>query len=593
MHESILILYGSQTGCAEDVALRIGREARRRHFRPEIMALDSLERTRLPHIRLAIFVCSTTGQGEEPDNMKSFWKFLLRKSHSSSALQNLQFTIFGLGDSSYSKFNFPGRKLYRRLLQLGANCIYPRGEGDDQHYLGLDGTLDPWLGGLWETMLTLYSLSPDQEIIPDTARPESTYTVEPKPTSSTPPSAVTPPLSVVEPPGTVRMRLVRNERISTPDHFQDIRHVEFSRDPTDARPLSFSPGSVASLLPQNLPDEVSDFLDHMQWGDQADTPLVIRPREHWVHLPHVLRGTVTLRSLFETHFDIYSVPRRSFFEMLSYFTSDEMETEKLREFCSAEGQDDLYAYSHRVRRTIVEVLKDFRSYAIPLDYIFDIFPDIRARSYSISSCLMQYPDQVHLTVAIVNYRTRMSTPRHGVCSKWLVTLSPEDDMVLPVTIKPGTMNMPSDPTTPLIMIGPGTGVAPMRSFIQARIAQGAADNILIFGCRHAQKDFIYGDEWTTMVNKGQLKLFTAFSRDQDRKIYVQHLIRDAAKTLWPLLNDRKAVVLVSGNANRMPEDVKAAFVELVEQIGGYSKEGALNYIRLMEKTHRYQEECWY
>ncbi|CAG8751863.1 6658_t:CDS:2, partial [Funneliformis mosseae] len=133
---------------------------------------------------------------------------------------------------------------------------------------------------------------------------------------------------------------------------------------------------------------------------------------------------LTLRKLFENYLDIFSTPRRSFFEFLSFFTTDENQTEKLREFCSAEGQDDLYAYNQRVRRTIVEVLQDFPSAKIQLEYILDMFPELQPRQFSISSSSKVHPGQIHLTVAIVQYKTRLQKPRRGVCTKWMSRLKP-------------------------------------------------------------------------------------------------------------------------------------------------------------------------
>ncbi|KAJ1976554.1 NAPDH-dependent diflavin reductase [Dimargaris xerosporica] len=604
MHEPILILYGSQTGCAEDVALRIGREAKRRHFRPEIMAMDALDRTRLPHIPIVIFVCSTTGQGEEPDNMKAFWRFLLRKAIPANALSRMKYTVFGLGDSSYTKYNFPARKLTKRLLQLGARCFYPKGEGDDQHYLGLDGALDPWLQGLWECLLAKYPRPSDIPIIPDSVRPDPTYRVtffseeEENTFKKESDPGLEPPLVAAQatmPSVHVPMTLNKNYRMTAQDHFQDVRHLELQATADYAQQLTFQPGDIACLTPRNLPSEVDSFLDHMGWQSIADRPLLVTPLEPWVHLPALLRRPVTLRTLFEMHFDIYSVPRRSFFEMLSYFTHDEMETEKLREFISAEGQDDLYAYSHRMRRTVVEVLNDFQSHEIPLDYLFDVFPDIRPRSFSIASSLHAHPGQIHLAIGIVRYTTMIKTPRRGVCTKWIETLDPTADahIVLSVTFKRGTMVLPKSSDSPLIMIGPGTGIAPMRAFIQERVFQEAQNNILFFGCRHADKDYLYGQEWAQLEAQGMLKVFSAFSRDQDQKIYVQHRITEQGAYLWPLIASEGATIVVSGNANRMPEDVKDAFLKVIQVHGKMTAYDAHSYIRQMEKSRRYQEECWY
>ncbi|RKO83046.1 flavo protein-like protein [Blyttiomyces helicus] len=133
---SLLILYGSETGCAQEVAERIAREGRRLLLKPRCMAMDDYDRSRLDQEPLVVFVAATTGQGQEPGNMKKFWKSLLRKSLPPNALSTLTFAVFGLGDSSYPKYNFPSKKLHKRLLQLGASAIVPLGEGDDQHYLG-------------------------------------------------------------------------------------------------------------------------------------------------------------------------------------------------------------------------------------------------------------------------------------------------------------------------------------------------------------------------------------------------------------------------------------------------------------------------
>nr|CAG8461424.1 2183_t:CDS:10 [Entrophospora candida] len=476
----ILILYGSQTGFAQDVAERITRQAKRRHFRARNFAMDSYNRDNLINEELVIFVCSTTGQGDEPDNMKKFWKFLLRKNLPKDILNQMKFTVFGLGDSSYVKYNWPAKKLYKRLLQLGAESIYPRGEGDDQHYLGIDGMLDPWLRGLWKVLMDLYPLPPNLKIIPD----------------------------------------------------------------------------------DNSVKEVDEFIKMMDWSDIADDPFILIPNDEDKIIPSHWGTSLTLRKMFEEYLDIFSTPRRSFFEFLSFFTTDADHTEKLKEFCSAEGQDDLYAYSQRVRRTIVEVLYDFSSAKIPIDYIPDIFPELLPRQFSISSSLKFHPKKIHLTVAVVNYKTRLQKPRQGVCTKWLSTL--ELETLIPIRITRGTMRLPTSISTPIILIGPGTGIAVMRTFLQERISEGATENYLIFGCRNREKDYYYKEEWKQYVDNNQLKkIFVAFSRDQDKKVYVQDIIRENSQLFWEIVYER-----------------------------GMTEDQATKYIALLEKNRRYQQEVW-
>ncbi|CAG8650834.1 9689_t:CDS:10, partial [Ambispora leptoticha] len=577
----ILILFGSQTGCGQDVAERIGREARRRLFKTRVLAMDVYDKANLINESLVVFVCSTTGQGEEPDNMKKFWKFLLRKNLPNDILSHLKFTVFGLGDSSYLRYNWPAKKLYKRLIQLGAQSIHPRGDGDDQHYLGYDGALDPWLSGLWKVLMNEFPLPSGMEIIPsDVLYPlliltqtiikflhfllRLNYLTLPpsfriqfiKDDSSNSLSLTKTILS----DGEFFARVLKNERITSHDHFQDVRHMDYK------------PGDVAVFRPKNLSEEVEEFIKMMDWVDIADDPFVLIPNQEDRKVPVHWEQVLTLRKLFENYLDIFSTPRRSFFEMLAFFTTNEDHTEKLREFCSPEGQDDLYAYNQRVRRTIVEVLQDFPSAKIPYDYILDLFPEIQPRQFSISSSSQSYPRRIHLTVAIVKYKTRMHEPRRGVCTKWLAGLL--TDSRIPLKISKGSMRLPTSLSTPVILIGPGTGVAIMRAFIQERVLQGATENYLFFGCRYREKDYFYKSEWEDYINAQQLKIFIAFSRDQDKKIYVQDLITENAHLIWHIIHEREGYVYLSGRSDNMPTSVINAFKQVFISEGNLDEEKA-------------------
>ncbi|KAJ1961999.1 NAPDH-dependent diflavin reductase [Dipsacomyces acuminosporus] len=585
----LLILYGSQTGYAEDTARRIARQAWRRRFSTQVQAMDQVDRGLvLAAACPVIFICSTTGQGEEPDNMKKFWRFLLRKSLPHDILDGVEFAVFGLGDSSYQKFNFPAKRLFRRLQQLGASPMLPRGDGDDQHYLGVDGTLDPWLSSLWAALQERF---PNTEpIIPDTVTPEPTFDVEfAARHPDTPPAVQGPPSA----DGGYPAKLVVSERITAEDHFQDVRHFQFElQGPEDSSSLpTWSPGDCAVFRPSNLDKDVAVFLEAMGWLEDADKPVSVCPRDP-ASAPPWLPLCTTLRWLFTFYFDIKSVPRRSFFEMLCYFSQDQDQKEKLQEFSAAEGQDDLHAYCMRPKRTILEVLEDFSKSRIPLGYIFDVFPVIAERSFSISSAAAVTPRTVDLTVAIVNYRTMMHLPRVGVCTQWLVHLPV--GQTVPLRFAKGTMKLPSDTSTPIIMVGPGTGIAAFMSFIRQRISDGATANYLIFGCRNKDKDFYYRSQLESWQRDGSMHLYCAFSRDHEgAKDYVQNRICDNSALIWKLIHEQGAFVYVSGNANRMPDDVRQAFVDAVAENANVGDADANDYVRAMIKAGQYQEECWY
>ncbi|ORZ09116.1 hypothetical protein BCR41DRAFT_309714 [Lobosporangium transversale] len=600
----ILFLYGSQTGCAQDVAENAAREARRMHFSATVSAMDDYDRSLLIREHFVVFVASTTGQGEEPDNMKKFWKFLLRKSHPNDALDHMEFTVFGLGDSSYIKFNWPAKKLYKRLLQLGATCFYEPAYADDQHYLGVDGTLTPWLEGLWKVALEKYPLPAHLEIIPRDVIFQNSFSLkfDPQENGSSMTTLADPNpqpqcqqsiQSFNKEPGSYLATLIKNKRITDPNHTQDVRHIELLiKDPVFP---GYHPGDVLTMRPCNLKTDVDEFLEYNGWTAIADDPFTIVENFSDRPLPKHIPHRQTIRSLLMNHLNVFSTPRTSFFQLLIYFTANEDEKEKLREFVSPAGQDELYSYCHRMRRTIFEVLKDFRDVKVPLDYILDLFPIIMPRSFSIASAPLvgELEWKVDLCIAIVHYKTKLFKWRTGVCTRWLKALQAAPPAQFWVRIQRGTLKLPKDPAVPVICIGPGTGVAPMRSFLHHRIyAQGATENVLFFGCRKRKMDYHYREEWEQLEREGYLKLFTACSRDQEEKIYVQHLIEQQAPLVWDYLHEKQGMILLSGSSSRMPTDVTQALHKVIAAQGQMSVEQATTYLARVEKEGRFQQECW-
>ncbi|KAJ2356750.1 NAPDH-dependent diflavin reductase [Coemansia sp. RSA 2618] len=575
----LLILYGSQTGYAKDTAYRISRQAWRRHFSVVVQSMDEADKWSIFTSPIpVIFVCSTTGQGEEPDNMKKFWRFILRKTIPHDALGGLLFAVFGLGDSSYQKYNFPAKRLFRRLQQLGGTPLVDRGDGDDQHYLGLDGALDPWLQSLWTALLERYPLP--KPIVPESTAPDPSCDIEYIDDSG---EASVGQTQMTD--GMHTARLLSSNRMTAPEHFQAVHLFQFELDDPEHAPR-WSPGDCAVLRPENLAPDVDAFLQQMHWAEHADRPLRIRPRGTSI-IPDWVPMRTTLRWLFTCYFDIMAVPRRSFFEMLYYFSSSENEKERLYEFTTSEGQDELQTYCMRPRRTILEVLDDLPQSRVPLDYIFDVFPEIAERSFSISSASAVTPARVDLTVAIVDYRTIMQKPRVGVCTKWLLNMELGREVGL--RFSKGTMKLPAG-HAPIIMVGPGTGIAAFMAFLGDRIDHGFSANYLFFGCRNEDSDFLHHEQLHEWASRGVLELFCAFSRDQDQKVYVQQRIREQSDLLWSLIDGQRAVVYVSGNANRMPDDVRQAFTDVVADHG---VENAAEYVQALIKSGRYQEECWY
>nr|XP_054769944.1 NADPH-dependent diflavin oxidoreductase 1-like [Lytechinus pictus] len=595
-----VILYGSQTGTAQDVAEKIGREAKRRHLSARVLPLDSYPVASLIQEELVIFVCSTTGQGDEPDNMKKFWRFIMRKDLPGDSLTQLRFSVLGLGDSSYPKFNYVAKKLFRRLVQLGASSLIPPGLGDDQHDLGPDAVIDPWLDTLWKELLSFYPLPSGLEIIPANVCPPSRFNVQFVDTKENGFTKDITDTEMVEPRRSVapnnlcpfHAKMVANVRQTAQEHFQDVRLVKL--DVQEAN-IKYSPGDVVMIQPRNSSSSVETFLEHMNLD--SDQMITISQNDPDVPLPPswLLPPTCSVRYLATHYLDINSIPRRSFFEMLAHHARNDLEREKFQEFDTAEGQQELYSYCNRPRRTILEVLQDFPhvSATIPFEYLLDIIPAIQPRAFSIASSPTAHPGEIHILMAVVKYKTKLVRPREGLCSNWIASLKPDDDIRIPIWTKKGTISFPST-STPVIMVGPGTGVAPFRSFIQERAAHNIGDNLLFFGCRYEGQDFLCKDEWSKLQDKHLLQMVTAFSRDQEDKVYVQHRIKENAALIWSLMNrsDRSTRIYVAGNAKQMPTDVREALCVVVQSEGKMKEEEAERFISDMERKRLIQMETW-
>ncbi|XP_008574696.1 PREDICTED: NADPH-dependent diflavin oxidoreductase 1 isoform X2 [Galeopterus variegatus] len=528
--------------------------------------------------------------------MKNFWRFIFRKNLPSTSLCQMDFAVLGLGDSSYAKFNFVAKKLHRRLLQLGANALLPACLGDDQHELGPDAAIDPWLQDLWEKVRRLYPTPVDLPVIPPgvplppkftlqflqeapSASSEEPHGANPDPQG--PPSALQPFLAP----------MVANQRVTGPSHFQDVRLIEF--DITGSS-LSFAAGDVVLIQPSNSAGHVQKFCQLL--GLDPDQCFVLQPREPGVSCPSRLPQPCSVRHLVSQYLDIASVPRRSFFELLACLSPHELEREKLLEFSSAQGQEELCEYCSRPRRSILEVLCDFphTAGAIPPDYLLDLIPAIRPRAFSIASSLLACPSRLQILVAVVQYQTRLKEPRRGLCSSWLASLAPGQGrpVRVPLWVQPGGLAFPETLNTPVIMVGPGTGVAPFHAAIQERVAQGQTGNFLFFGCRRRDQDFYWEAEWRDLEKRGCLTLVTAFSQEQDQKVYVQHRLQEHGPLVWELLDRQGAYFYLAGNAKYMPADVSEALTSIFQEEGGLSGPDAATYLARLQRTLRFQTETW-
>ena len=333
----------------------------------------------LPQEPVTLFVCATTGQGDQPDNMVKFWRYLLKRSLPKDVLKGLSYGVLGLGDSGYAQFNYAAKRLNRRLAQLGGTTLLPAGLADDQHDLGQDFVIDPWLSSVWQKLLEMFPLPIGLEPISSDVLPPSKYKVIKN--SAYENGVLNDEKSGYGPNNPYHSKLLSNQRQTSQGHFQDTRLIELEID----KALEYRPGDVCLVQPQNSEANVEKFLTLMSHLS-PDEPFEIVANDENIELPpkSVLesRKTATLRQCAAQVLDFQAVPGRYFFELLSKFTTDELEKEKFVEFTTAEGQQDLYEYCNKPRRTSLEVLNDFSIHTvpnIPLEYLFDLFPTIKPR----------------------------------------------------------------------------------------------------------------------------------------------------------------------------------------------------------------------
>ncbi|XP_054009179.1 NADPH-dependent diflavin oxidoreductase 1 isoform X3 [Hylaeus anthracinus] len=531
---NITILYGSETGTAQDVAEQIWKSAKRKCLHSTVYAMNDYDIQNLDTEKLVVFVVATTGQGDPPNNMRQFWRLLLRKSLPAMLLSNIKYGILGLGDSSYQKFNFAAKKLNKRLMQLGAKELLPIGLADDQHDLGIDAVIDPWQEELWKKISDAFNVSATDMVNDQDKIIERFYVSEINSNFLRDSYCLDNDIYMKELLVNNEMKIgtvIENTRTTTEDHFQDVRLIKFTSTNID-----YQPGDIMYVRPKNSKEQVEKFFNILNSNNVELHPdIKIQVSEKEVKVPTVLKQILTLQQIVEQYWDLNFKPRRSTMQVLSFISENELEKEKFHEFTTSSGQEELYDYINRPRRNILELLADFphTTSKLNIKLLFEIMSPIKPRAFSIASSLRVTEDEIHLLVAVVKYKTKLLEPRYGLCSNWLGRLTEGDKIIF--WIQKGTFKFAYD--KPMILIGPGTGVAPFRSVLLDKSAMHSdlSNCVLFFGCRNREKDYHCKHDFQYLKEKMHLNLFCAFSRDQDRKIYVQHVIRDQKQLCWNFL----------------------------------------------------------
>lgn len=612
MGKKIAILYGSESGNAEEFAHSLSHKLHRYHFPHHVSSFMDYDPKDILSCKYLFIITSTRGQGDFPKNVANsdFWAFLKRADLPPTFLNHLNIAFLGLGDSSYSHFQYAVRKLQTRFVeQLGARELFPRYETDE---LGVKGS-----GG--ESVEAVY-FAFEKQLISLLNEKFKTRKVDGKVVKRVPlnDSAYLAPSIVLQEAGTSHKseqstfhgvqkdlytkapikkgKVLLNKRITAQDHFQDVRqlHIQCHDE--------YEPGDTLAIYAQNTEEDVESFLQAQpHWLSIADKTLVfengLKP------MNFLFDHQLTLRNLLKYHFDIMSIPRRTFFTKVWTFSTDSsrlsdgeeqliQQREKLKEFGFDQDLQELYDYCNRPRRSVLEVIQDFESLRLPWEYAFDFLPPIVPRYYSISSS--SNGSYAELTVAIVKYRTILHKLREGLSTKFIANLREEQDTVKYSIQRNFLLSRLSNQAHPVIMISPGTGLAPVKSLISSRIFSN--HQYVFFGCRYKDKDYLYREELEQWNSNKELKLFTCFSRDissSPNVKYVQDLLWENGAMVCQLIKDENAYIYLCGSSGKMPVQVKLTLLEILKKYGNFENDkSAEEYFQNLQKQYRYLQETW-
>ncbi|WLP91427.1 sulfite reductase subunit alpha [Gordonia sp. NB41Y] len=564
------IAYGSQTGTAEYLAEQVADRARTQGFVPQVCALEDLDLGALSAVRRLLVITSTYGEGEMPDNAEMFWQALAGPG--APRLDGLYFGVLALGDSVYDGFCQAGKNIDVRLGELGGTRVLDRVDCDVDY----EGPSADWIGRAIIALAGIDENLADVPADPAADSPESsrmTSTIDTTaPATTALAAAPTPADKPQRAPRWGRKNpypatIVANSVLSGPESDKEVRHLVISLGDSG---IDYEPGDGISVTPVNDPALVDLVLDRL--GATGDEPITDR------------KSTRTLRESLSRHVEI-ATPSKYLVDYIASRTQDP----ELVHLTSTGDKEALDAWLWG--KDVLDLLNVDPALSVtPEELIAELRP-LQHRVYSISSSPRAHTGMVHITMATVRYRSGERT-RGGVCSTYLADRRAEGELV-DVFITPNkSFRLPADDAK-VIMVGPGTGIAPFRAFLHERQARGATgENWLFFGDQHQHCDHIYSDEIDQFVADGVLtRLDLAFSRDQAHKVYVQDRMRERGAELYAWLADG-AHVYICGDATRMARDVDAALVGIIAEHGGFDEDGARDHLNQLKKDKRYLRDVY-
>ncbi len=539
-HKPVTILWGSQTGNAESLAKQTSKRLAKSGFKPAVVDMADYDSGKLSAEELLLIITSTYGDGEPPDNAMELHKWL----HSDAApkLEKTRFSVLALGDTNYPDFCKCGIEFDTRLRSLGAKPITDRVDCD----VDFDESYENWLSSI-ETSLSAMSgkqsVASKEDLKPANQSGESYGKKNPFPA-----------------------RILVNRNLNGTGSAKETRHLEISLEGSG---FSYKPGDALAVLPQNCSEYVANLVAFL--GFEGGESVVVSSGD-----------TMSLKNALVTQFDVTGLGSKVVKGYKALAKSRKLDT----------LVEDKATWKEYVQgRQLIDLIQTFPVDLEDAQSFVSILPKLTPRLYSISSSPVAHENEAHLTVGAVRYDS-FGKKRKGVCSTYLADHDGES-LIKIFFHETKSFVLPEDDSKPIIMVGPGTGIAPFRAFLEERKARGATGkNWLFFGDQHAAWDFLYKDEVEGFFSEGLLTRFdTAFSRDQEEKVYVQNRMLEQGSELFSWLEEG-AYFYVCGDASRMAKDVDRALHDVIEKHGNLTDAEAYEYVKELKSQKRYLRDVY-